>query len=115
MRKNIKQEYQVDLIIYDTQKEMLDDCKLKNKEDKDIEGAFIPARGNSKYIGSIHLNKEQLNIENIIHEASHAAIEVNRHIRKCRLAVHEEKIVYAIGQLASLLIEDILFAKEEKC
>jgi hypothetical protein len=109
LKKNPTCEFKVILNLYETQKDMLDDYRKDKTVSDSVEGLFVPARSlRGKYIGRICLAKDKLTFENIIHECGHAAIEVNRHLRRgTRLAVHEEKIVYSIGQLSAFVIADL--------
>lgn len=105
LKKNESHVYAMEVWLYDSREEMIADFKSIGKH-KDAEAMFIPARGNTKYVGSIILAKDQLTVENIIHEAFHAAIELNRHMRKIKLDRHEENIVSSAAQLATVLLDD---------
>jgi hypothetical protein len=101
-------EYEVDVWLYDTQDEMLNDYKGRNKKDmvdKDILGLFVPAAMNASYVGSIRLNKELLSKETIIHESFHAGTEAQRHIGRHLSKRYEENIVLCSAHLASKLLD----------
>jgi hypothetical protein len=103
-------EYEVDIWLYDTQDEMLDDYKGRNKKDivdKDILGIFVPAAMNASYVGSIRLNKELLSKETIIHESFHAGTEVQYHIGRHLSKRYEENIVSCSAHLANKLLDEL--------
>ncbi len=111
LNKNISHTFEVDVWLYDTQKEMLDDYNgmLKGRIKKSGALAiFVPGASNGKYIGSIRLNREQLTIENVIHEAFHAGIETMNHLGRHLSRRYEEKIVSASAQLAEKLVNDYI-------
>jgi hypothetical protein len=110
LKKTPSHAYSLEVWLYDSREEMVNDFKGIGKH-KDAEAMFIPARGNTKYVGSIRLAKDCLTTENVIHEAMHAAIELNRHMRKIKLDRHEENIVSSAAQLAAVLLTDFNLLK----
>ena len=99
-------EYEVDIWLYDTQDEMLNDYKKPDKN-KDILGIFVPASMNQKYIGSIKLNKETLTKEVIIHESYHAGVELQYHCHRHLSRKYEEHIATCSAHLAEKLLDDM--------
>ena len=106
LKKNPRKVYEIVVKLYDHREEMINDFKKASISFPDAEGIFVPAQEKSTYVGSIRLAKDCLTVETIIHESMHAGIELNRHMRKTRLNVHEENIVGACADLASTLLDD---------
>jgi hypothetical protein len=110
LNKQPNKTYEVDVWLYDTQKEMLEDYKGSDKTFhkyiNKVEGIFVPTSMNNRYIGSIRLCKDKLSIENIVHECFHAGIETLRHMGRHLSKRYEEKIVTASAQLASTILKD---------
>ena len=115
LKKRPDHQFEVAMLLYDTQKEMMSEYKkdYSHPEDMHINGIFVPARENGKYIGSVRLNVEDLDPEVIIHECVHAGFEFNRHMGRRIPAKYEENIAYAIGQLSIAMLE-MLFSFELK-
>jgi hypothetical protein len=79
-----------------------------SKEHQDSVGSFYGARGNGSYVGSIHLVENQPNRrEIIIHEACHAAFELERHLGRHVTTRYEEAVVQAAAGLAAEMLDCI--------
>jgi hypothetical protein len=94
--------------VYDTQAEMVENYPDARLNNRDVEGIFSPARANNgRYVGSIRLARDRLSDENIIHEAFHASFEAMRHLGRRVPSRYEESVVTAGAQLAALLLKDL--------
>jgi hypothetical protein len=100
---NHRRRLEVECSVHETMGEYL--LVDSSKKHQDSVGSFYAARGNGDYVGRIHLIEGQANArEVIIHEALHAAFEVERHLGRNVTTRFEEQIVQCAAALASEML-----------
>lgn len=104
--------YVVDIFLHDTNQEMLDHIKRPEYYDEVI-ASFVPSKGTNRYVGAIHLSRDKLEIESIIHESYHAGIRLQKMVGRNISEKYEEKIVDSSASLAAGIIKLLLDEKEE--